>query len=178
MNFAPNVDAMLYFTKSIWPLIKELVPKARMQIVGRSPSPEIHSLQSINGIEIVGEVPDIRPYIKSASVFVCPMRLGSGIKNKLLEAMSSGLPIVSSSSGFSGIEAKDGDNILVADDPSKFAEKVSYLLHDSLLREKLGSGARALIEREYSWSRAAKKYAALYESLVAKQTLKIKNESP
>lgn len=154
MSFPPSVDAVLYFCREILPLIWKQKPKAKFCIVGKDPVPEIRSLAS-DRITVTGYVDDVRPYLDRASVFVCPMRKGAGIKNKILQAWAMAKPVVATSTAVAGLCANKEENILIADEPSPFARQVDRLLSSSQLRRRLGQNGRATVLRYHTWQRQA-----------------------
>ena len=152
MSFSPSVDAVLYFCREILPLIWKKVPQARFYIVGKDPGHQVRALRS-DRIIVTGYVDDCRPYLDRASVFVCPMRKGAGIKNKILQAWAMAKPVVGTSVAFGGLRTVSDNTIVTADDPKSFAQKVVSLLGDSKLREELGRRARNSILNYYTWER-------------------------
>ncbi len=157
MNYGPNYNAMLFFCKSVYPLIRDEVPNVSLLIVGRYPPPDILELASSGmNIMVTGAVDDMRPYFDRAAVYVCPLQSGSGIKNKILEAWSMQKPVVATSISCEGIDIEPGQDILVADDRHDFARQVVTLLGDRELRSRLGSNGRAKVERAYSWDSRAR----------------------
>jgi glycosyltransferase involved in cell wall biosynthesis len=162
-EYFPNVDAALLLANQILPAVRRKIPNARLQLVGNAPPPEILALAS-ETIEVTGRVPDIRPYYAQASVFVCPLRIGAGIKNKLLEAMAMTLPIVASPLSIEGIAGKDGEDFLVSQIDT-MAERVVELLQNKALQAQLGAKSRALIQSRYSWQIVAEAYSNLYQRL-------------
>lgn len=155
MSYAPNADAVLYFCDNILPLVKKQYSDIKFYIVGSSPSRAVTDLQVDSSIVVTGQVSDIRHYIYESSVCVCPMRQGTGIKNKILEAMAMGIPIVATKTSTVGINITNGENILVEDNPVDFASKVSELLNGRDKRLKLAKNGRRLIDNEYRWDRKA-----------------------
>lgn len=151
LSYAPNVDAVLYFYKAILPLIREQIPGVRFYVVGTSPKAPIRSLNRDPRIVVTGFVNDIRPYLSKSQVAIDPLRIGAGLQNKVLEAMSMGLPVVATPVANEGIGASHGDNILIADEPRAFARTVVRLLKDPGLRRRIGSSARAFVEGNWSW---------------------------
>ena len=115
---------------------------------------------------MTGFVDDVRTYVQEASVFVCPLRFGSGVKNKILQAWSLGMPVVGTTKTTGGINANDGENMLIEDDPSQFAKKVCDLLANTSLQEKLGANARRDIVADFSWQTKSKELNALFEEAV------------
>lgn len=152
MSWPPNADAVSHFVERIYPLVKREVPDARLTVLGANPPPEIRSLaERDSSIAVTGFVDDIRPYCEDACVFVVPLRIGSGMRVKILDAMALGLPVVTTSVGCEGISLRHGEHALVADDPREFAESVVRLIRDDEIRSKLASQGRRLVEECYSW---------------------------
>ncbi|MCC7207606.1 MAG: glycosyltransferase, partial [Anaerolineae bacterium] len=151
----------------ILPLVRARQPRARLQLVGNAPPPELRALDGGPGaaIHVTGRVPDVRPYLESASVFVCPLRTGAGIKNKVLEAMAMGLPLVATPLSLDGIPAAAGEHALIAGTGDALAEAAARLLQDSALREHMGANNRRLIESKFTWGAVAARYEALYDKL-------------
>lgn len=160
MNFEPNVDTARRLVRDILPLVARQVPNIRVGLVGRAPVPQVMELAS-ERVEVTGTVPDVRPYLARASVFVCPMRLGSGIKNKILQAWAMRRPVVATSASLGGLSAYDGVNLLVRDEPGSFADAVVKLIQDPDLAASLGYAGRDTVEREYSWQRRAQEFESL-----------------
>lgn len=161
MGYAPNADAASHFAKRIFPLIRARKPETRFQIVGAHPPQEVLALGTLPGVEVIANVEDLRPYLYKASVYVSPVRLGSGMKNKVLAAMSCGIPVVASSSSTNGIEALQKEHLLVADEEPEFADSVITLLDNAYMRAEISRKARHLVERAYSWQASASLFEAL-----------------
>ena len=162
MDYRPNVDAMLWFGRAIWPRIHAERPDAMLYIVGKSPHPRLGALKEIPGIVITGYVPDILPYFGGADVYVVPMRIGGGTRLKILEAMSAGLALVTTTLGIEGIQAVAGEHALIADEPAAFAAAVLELLDDDQKRRSLASAARELALNEYDWRRIVPRLEPMY----------------
>jgi len=153
MDYRPNVDAMLWFCAEILPRVRAEMPDARLTIVGQRPSPAVLALGEQDGITVTGFVPDVRPYVAAADVYVVPMRMGSGTRLKVLEAMVLGKALVSTTLGCEGYGLKPDEEIAVADDAEEFAERVVTLLRDPARRTGLGARAREFAVQRYDWSR-------------------------
>lgn len=162
-EYAPNVDAALRLAREIFPAVQERVPDARLWLVGNAPPPELTALAS-ESIHVTGRVPDVRPYLARAAVFVSPLRLGAGIKNKILEALALGCPVVATPLSVDGIDVRDGEDALVVGDADMSAA-VLRLLDDAALQQKLAHNGRRLIESRYSWDHVAERYQDLYRGL-------------
>ena len=160
-EYAPNVDAALRLVHEVLPAVRAHIPAARLRLVGNAPPPELQALAS-DVITVTGRVPDVRPYLARASVFVSALRFGAGIKNKVLEALAMGCPVVATPLSADGIAARDGHEIIIAG-LDALPEAVVRLLNDPPLREALSANGRALIESRYSWGRVAEMYETLYE---------------
>ncbi|OGR50712.1 MAG: hypothetical protein A3I11_02190 [Elusimicrobia bacterium RIFCSPLOWO2_02_FULL_39_32] len=164
MNFFPNTDAVRYFYKTIFPMVRKQSPSAKFYVVGKSPSSDILAwAKEDSGLTLTGFVDDIRIWMARASVVVCPMRVGSGIKIKIMESMSMGKAIVSTSLACAGLEVKNEEHLLIEDDPFLFAQKIVYLLKDRQARIKLGNKARKFVLESYSWSKNTADFEKLYK---------------
>jgi glycosyltransferase involved in cell wall biosynthesis len=165
MDNRPNIDAARFFSLQVFPEIKERYPEATLELVGSRPVPEVVELGDRPGITVTGRVPSMVDYLHKATVCVIPMRTGFGIKNKTLEAMAAGTPVVGSDRGLEGL-AVDGPDIplraLRANEPTEYVYSISRLFKDRQLRKQLSENGRALIEQKYSWQRAGE----LYEQVV------------
>ena len=141
----PNVEALQWFLKEVFPKIRAAEPRAKLVIVGSDPPPR-HSLRDAEAIEMIGFVEDVRTPLAQYSVFVCPILAGSGIRVKLLEAFAAGIPVVSTRVGAEGLAYRDGDVCALADDATVFADHVVRLLQNSAEAEALARRARAEVE--------------------------------
>lgn len=153
MSTFPNKDAVIYFCEKIFPLILRDFPDMRFTIVGIEPAPEILALHRHRNVVVTGPVQDVRPYLRGAALSVCPMRVGAGAKNKVLESMAIGTPVVATSIGIEGIDAHVGRDILVANEPQEFAENVRLLIKNPALRQIVAQRGRRLMQEKYSWDR-------------------------
>jgi polysaccharide biosynthesis protein PslH len=152
LNWYPNVSAIQFFVRDVWPVVKRQRPGARLYVVGMKPAAWLAAwLRQDPQITLVDSPPDIRPWIARAAVVICPMRDGGGTKVKILDAMAMGKAVVSTSLGSEGLEARHREHLLIADDPQDFAGCALEVLRDRTLRKRLGTAARAFAEREYSW---------------------------
>lgn len=168
MDYMPNVDAVVWFSEQVLPVIRERVPEATFVICGSRPTARVQALASLPGVTVTGRVEDVRPYLAAAEVAVVPIRVARGIQNKLLEAMAMGLPCVSAAAARSGIEVTGEAGLYVADEPDAFAAQVVELLRDAELRARAGRAARAAVERHYSWSRQLEGLDAVLERVTAR----------
>ena len=145
-----NRDAAIWFIQNIWPIIYKKNKKIKCWFIGKGINKEMINIASNkSGITLIADIENLRPYRKAASVFINPMRLGSGLRIKILEAMGAGLPVVTTSLGAAGIPAQNGVNCLISDTPSEFAESVLWLLKDKNLSVKIGNNAKNMVERKY-----------------------------
>lgn len=167
MDFRPNVDAVVWFCREVLPLIRATLPSARFQIVGRDPTPAVRRLGGLPGVEVVGPVPDDRPFLAGAHVYVVPMRVGGGVRLKVLQAMAAGVPIVATTLGYEGVAASPGEHLVVADHPEKFARAVGQLVSSPGAASPMLAAARRLVEERYDWRVLAKPLNDFYESVVA-----------
>lgn len=163
-DYAPNRDAALWLANDIFPRIREQIPSARLWLVGNAPPDALTALQS-EFIDVTGRVEDVRPYYREAAAFICPLRFGAGIKNKVLEALASGCPVVGTPISVDGIQVTDGESVLIGDNAAELAAQTVRLLADTRLQDTLRGGGRAVIEQAYSWRGVAARYAAIYRDI-------------
>jgi len=150
MKTRPNVDGALFFVNEVLPRIHAVRPDVTLYLVGGSPPDELMRCAGPR-VVVTGEVPDVRPFIGRAAVFVVPLRMGGGTRLKVLEALSMEKPLVSTSIGCEGIDVRDGEHLLVADEAADFADRVIDLLADPKRGAALARAGRALVERRYQW---------------------------
>ena len=163
MNWYPNLSAIQFFGREIWPLVKHRCPGVRLYLAGQSPpSWLVRWTKRDPDIILVANPPDIRTWVTRAAVFVCPIVDGGGTRLKILDALAMGKAVVSTSIGCEGLRVENGKNILVADAPSDFANEIVVVLHNEVLRRRLGAAGRGLVEKEYSWERIADQLEQAY----------------
>jgi glycosyltransferase involved in cell wall biosynthesis len=162
MDYRPNVDAVLWFADAVLPLILAQAPDTRFYVVGQQPHERLARLAERPGITLTGRVPDTRPYIAAAGVYIVPLRIGGGTRLKVLEAMAMGQAIVSTRLGCDGFDFTDGREVLFADEPAAFAEAVLDLFRDREQAAVLGQTARAFVETHYGWDAIVPRLEALY----------------
>jgi polysaccharide biosynthesis protein PslH len=150
MDYWPNIDAVRWFAQEMLPALRQAWPSLRFHIVGRSPAPAVLELAS-DAVKVTGTVPDVRPYLQHAAVVVAPLRLARGIQNKVLEAMAMGRPVVTASTCANAIDARQGNELLVADTAAQFVDAVSRLLHDPAHAQRIGQAGRQRVLSGYSW---------------------------
>lgn len=152
LDFRPNLDALRWFVGEVLPLVRARRPAARLLIVGRAAGPAALALAG-EAVEVVGEVPDVAPYIDGSAVYVVPMRIGGGSRLKLLEALAMEAPVVSTPMGAEGIAGlRDGEQLLLAATPRAFADAALRLMADPALGRRLGAAGRAHVAAHYDWS--------------------------
>lgn len=165
MDWYPNEDAVGYFADEVLPRVQTQVPDVKFSIVGGNPSARVRKLAERSGIVVTGRVPEIKPYFAEATVFVVPLRIGSGTRLKILEALAMGKAIVSTSVGAEGLALNAGEEILIADAPRPFADAVIRLLTDVPRRRHIGENGRARVERDYDWCSIGEKLYQLYTKI-------------
>jgi sugar transferase (PEP-CTERM/EpsH1 system associated) len=163
MDFRPNVDAVLWFAEDILPLIHEELPGTSLTVVGRDPHRRLAAVRSLPHVTVTGYVDDVRPYVARASVFVVPLKVGGGTRLKLLQAMSMGKAVVSTSLGCEGIKVEHGRHLIVTDDPAGFASAVVELVKDPVRRRELGLAARGQACSQHDWKLITPLLEKVYE---------------
>nr|WP_255356143.1 glycosyltransferase [Haloarcula sp. CBA1127] len=152
MDYFPNEDAALYFIEEVFPIIRSRYPTAEFQVVGTDPSDRVASTDARPGVTVTGFVDDPAEYLDRADIVVAPMRHGSGLQNKVLEAMALGRPVVATPLAREGINALDGKHIVISDTATEFANAIDQLLSDADKRRAIGTAARTLVEQRYTWA--------------------------
>lgn len=171
LEYRPNLDAALHLVEDIWPLVVRRCPDARLTFVGRAPAADARRLAR-PGVEVLGEVPDIRPHLERAAVVAVPIRMGGGTRLKVVEGLAMGKAMVSTSTGCEGIDVRDDEHLLIGDTAETFASGVLQLFDDPALGLALGRAGRLLVEGEYSWNLAGDRVEALYTSLLGSVSTK------
>jgi glycosyltransferase involved in cell wall biosynthesis len=166
MDWHPNEDAVLHFGEEILPRIRARVPDASFAIVGRNPTARLREAAGRLGMIVTGTVDDVRPYLDEASVYVVPLRAGSGTRMKIFEALGMAKPVVSTTLGAEGLALTPEKEFIAADDPREFADAVVRLLHNEAKRKALGRAGRALVVERYSWDQVAREFEALCKGVV------------
>ena len=152
----PNHDAIMYFIKSMWGPIKNRFPGIKLYVIGRGPTQDIlNAAQKDKYIIVTGQVDDVRDYLRKATLFVAPIRLGKGFRGKILEAMAMGIPVITTPLGAEGIEYTDMENMVIAEKADLFISKVIDLLNNKSLQQKIGGKGRALVVNKYSYQKGA-----------------------
>lgn len=155
MDYDPNVDAVLYFVEQIFPTIVKTFPNVKFVIAGQRPIDKVKSLHNGKNIEVTGFIPELSDMYNQASVVVAPLRFGAGTQNKVLEAMSMGIPVVCSHIGFEGLGIQDGEGAFMRKDADTFAQQVITLLSDESLRLSTGQKGIEVILNNFSWDKVA-----------------------
>lgn len=150
MDYLPNIQAVCWFAREALPLVRRACPNAIFRIVGAKPTAEVRALAVLPGVEVMGAVPDVRPYLHDAAVVVAPLRIARGIQNKVLEAMAVARPVVASPEALDGIHAEIGRDVLVAEGREAFADAVISVLKGHVPSD-LGARARAYVLARHQW---------------------------
>lgn len=154
MLYPPNAEAIRWFRDAIWPSLRDADPDIGFDAIGpRPPDDLVRWSGADERVRVPGYVADIEPFYQDAAIFVVPLRSGSGVRVKILEAMARGLPVVSTSIGVAGLDLRHGEHLLIADAPADFARAIRRLLHDPVLRVALADAARTRVCALYDWRR-------------------------
>lgn len=166
MNYQPNADAAFWFIEKVLPVIRETRPDVRLRVIGRDPPSALRRLAvKSEGIEVTGTVEEVLPLLRECVMLVVPLRAGSGVRLKIMESLSAGLPIVSTRIGAEGLPLEDGADLLMADDAPAFAKAVLRLLEDPELRQSLAEKGRQRALADFSWHESAARLFSLIASL-------------
>jgi glycosyltransferase involved in cell wall biosynthesis len=172
MDWLANEDAILFFANKILPLLLQAQPDLTLTVVGRDPTEALRRLASANPhIRLTGTVPDVRPYMAESAVYVLPLRIGSGTRLKVFEAMAMGKAMVSTQVGVEGLPVVSEQHLLIADRPQDFANAVLRLLRDLTLRRRLAQSARTLVETSYGWPQITDAFSATLDKVIKESPL-------
>ena len=162
--YPPNADGVRWFANDVFPSIRHQVPDAALAIIGKGAPADLERLaaQSSGAVTITGYVPDLVPYLEKAALMVVPVRAGGGMRVRILEAFARGIPVVTTSVGLEGIDARPGEDVLVEDTPERFAAAVLRLLNNPEMQTRLAANGRRLAETYYDWKITLRKLDDLY----------------
>jgi glycosyltransferase involved in cell wall biosynthesis len=169
LEYEPNHDGARWLATEVFPRVCEQIPHAKLLLVGNNPPADLQQIASGSGgaIEVTGRVPDVRPYLEQAAIFVSPLRIGAGIKNKVLEAMAMARPMVISPLSADGIDLVKGKHAEFAESTEEMAQKIVALLQSPEHCQQMATANRTFIEQHFTWRRVADQYEALYSNLRA-----------
>jgi len=165
LHYPPNADGIRWFFNEVFPLIRERVPDVTLTIIGKNPPQDFLDLAAHDpkAIKVTGYVPDLVPYLEESALMVVPVRAGGGMRVRILEAFAYAMPVVTTTIGLEGIHATLEQDVLVADSSTDFANRVSGLLTDVSLQEKLAMNGRKLAETKYDWQVVLEAMSPIYE---------------
>ncbi len=158
LDWMPNMDGMHWFTRAVYPLVKQQCPAVTLDIVGRRPGTKIRQLAANDStIQILADVPDVRPHVAASDLFIVPLRIGGGSRIKIYEAMAMRRPVVSTTLGAEGLPLTPDQNIAIGDSPIEFAAQVVRLLKNPDLKRSIASSGFELVTENYQWTNVALK---------------------
>ncbi|MEZ4672485.1 MAG: glycosyltransferase family 4 protein [Anaerolineae bacterium] len=169
VTYDANYEAVEWFVKQVWPLVRARYPQARFTVTGGTGKVDVSKLAAQPGVTFSGYLPSVADSVRQSWAVLATLRTGGGTRLKILEAMALGIPVIATSKGAEGLTVKDGDNILIANTPQQVAAAVSRLFEDNALRAKLVSGGRALVEEQYDWGKLTGKLVELIEQITARR---------
>lgn len=162
MSYHANVSMVMYMVKQVLPIVWQTKPDVKLIVVGKNPSREILEFQQHPEIEVTGTVPDLRPYLRKATLAVAPLTYGAGIQFKVLEAMACGTPVIASSRVTRPLDLEIGRDIITADNPGDFARAITELLGDPDRRESIGQSGWSYVQKYHSWAKIAAQLENVY----------------
>jgi sugar transferase (PEP-CTERM/EpsH1 system associated) len=152
LDYRANVEGLTWFCQDVWPDVRRRRPDAKLTLVGRNPLPAVRQLDGSQGVKVVGDVPDVRPFLAQATIVVVPLRVARGIQNKVLEALAAQKPVVASSSALEGLDLVPELHAYRADSPQEWGDCLQRLFNDPALQRRLSSAGRAFVERHHNWN--------------------------
>jgi sugar transferase (PEP-CTERM/EpsH1 system associated) len=158
MDYEPNVEAVEYFCREVWPHIVSRFPSGRFSIVGSRPNRRVSALAGVTGVTVTGMVPDVRAYLATATMVVVPLKVARGIQNKVLEAMAAGVPVLATPASVSGLPDSAREVLFIADrsKPGAFLGKISEMLDNRQAMEARATEAQAFVQAHYSWEKSGR----------------------
>jgi len=177
MGYAPNEQAVNFFCQQVMPILKKEIPQVRFFISGVAPTDQVLKYHDNENVIVTGYVEDMRLMLNRSKIFVAPMVSGAGIQNKILEAMACGLPVVSTSYGNAGVQARDGEQIIVRDDSIDIAKEIIDLLRNKDRREQIGVKGNKLVQEHFSWAMSAERIHEAYLSLLGGRPIDQENHA-
>lgn len=171
MGYYPNIKAVQFFCRKVFPLVLRKRPGTTFHIVGINPSRKVRDYHDGKNVFVTGYVEDLTELLNRAKVFVAPLQSGAGIQNKILEAMACSLPVISTSYGNAGIIAREDHEILIRDKSNGFADAILDLLTDVSKRRKLGKNGHELIKKRFSWESKADRLDKIYTDILNKKAV-------
>lgn len=169
MDYFANIEGARYFAEEVFPLIRARESRAKFSIIGANPAAEVKKLARYPGVNVTGFVDDVRPHLREAAVCIVPLRIARGVQNKVLEAMAAGKAVIATSESVAGLRVADGEHLMIADTPERFAGAALEVLRDESLRESLEMRARYYVEAEHDWKPLLQKLVELIEAVGARE---------
>ena len=169
MDHFANVEGARYFAEEVFPLIRSRESRAKFSIIGANPTDEVKKLARYPGVIVSGEAPDARSYLREATLCVVPLRHARGPQNEILEVMAAGKAVVASPEAVAGLRVVNGDHLMIADSPRKFADATLEVIRDASLRESLQTHARQFVEAEHDWNSLLQRMVDLVETVGARE---------
>jgi glycosyltransferase involved in cell wall biosynthesis len=161
MGVFHNIDAAVYLAQEILPRLQRTFPDCHLTIVGAEPAPPVRELAQNPAVSVTGFVLDLNACLNEAAVFAAPLRFAAGVQNKVLEAMASGRPVVTTTLVNDGIGANPGRDLIVVDDPEAMVSHIANLFQQAQLRREMGAAARIFVEQNFSWQFAVQRMGAI-----------------
>jgi glycosyltransferase involved in cell wall biosynthesis len=152
LDYRANIDGVTWFCREVWPKVRARYPQAVVSLVGRNPVQAVRELGSLPGVELVGQVPDVRPFMARATVAIAPLRVARGIQNKVLEGAAMGKPVISTKGALEGFDLIPGEHVLQADSPEEWLAAISLLFDNPTERERLARAGQLFVERYHTWA--------------------------
>lgn len=177
MYYEPNIQGVDYFCRHVLPIVHKRAPEARLQIVGARPSRSVRKWAAHPAVEVTGHVPDIQHYLRQSMVSVCPVQLQVGIQTKVLEALASGTPVVTTSAGNNGVGGQPGKHLFVANDPAEFADRVLQLLGGDQW-DVLSENGRTYVAKHFNWDNSSARLESILQDCLSSSYVDAERSSP
>jgi sugar transferase (PEP-CTERM/EpsH1 system associated) len=169
MDYFANIEGARYFAEEVFPLIRSRESRAKFSIIGANPTDEVKKLARYPGVIVTGAAPDARPYLREATLCVVPLRRPPRARNEILEAMAAGKAVIASPEAVAGLRVVNGEHMMIADSPRKFAAAALEVIRGASLRESLETQARNFVEAEHDWKSLLQRVVELVETVGARE---------
>jgi sugar transferase (PEP-CTERM/EpsH1 system associated) len=153
LDYRPNIDAACWFCGEVWPIVRRINPQAQLWLVGRSPAAAVRRLAALPGVQVIGSVPDVRPYLARAALAIAPLRIARGLQNKVLEALAMGKATIASPQALAALRVEPGVHLVEASGCEAWVDAIIGLLGDPERRQWLGHAGRQFVETHHCWER-------------------------
>jgi glycosyltransferase involved in cell wall biosynthesis len=163
LDYRANIDGVMWFCEHVWPQVRAVHPNATLQLIGRRPTALVNQLALLPGVEVIADVPDVRPYLHSAKLVIVPLRIARGIQNKVLEALAVGAAVVASPQAIEGLRVIPGEHVYLAGSTAEWVAAIDRLTNDWSECRRLGTASHEFVCQHHRWDRCLRPLEAFLQ---------------